>query len=164
MIKKITLGITLFFSTLMFSTSAFADEFKTYENGWRAYVKVIDPFDSTKVKIESIYKGDFIFDCRNINMRIGGGYYSSFSLPSKIKYIVDERPVVDKRGTYSSFHSGNDLMTDSSYYSFKLDFIDVMSFEDGRTLKLAGKWGEFGWENSTLNLTGFKSMFDKMCS
>ena len=73
----------------MFSTSAFADEFKTYENGWRAYVKVIDPFDSTKVKIESIYKGDFIFDCRNINMRIGGGYYSSFSF--SVTFLMNKR-------------------------------------------------------------------------
>ena len=148
----------------MFSTSAFANEFKTYENGWRAYVKFIDPFDSSKIKIEKIFKGDFVFDCRNINMSTGGGFYRSISFPAKIKYIVDERPIVDKRGTYSSYHSGNDLMNDSRYYSFKLDFLDVMSLKEGRTLKLAGKYGGNGWENKTLNLTGFKSMFDKMCS
>ena len=161
---KNTLLVLLSLIMIVFSSSAFADEFKRYENGWIAYVKVIDPFDSSKIKIEEIYKGDFIFDCRNINMQIGGEYYSSFSSPSKIKYIVDERPIVDKRGTYSSYHSGNDMMNDSSYYSFKLDFIDVMSFKDGRTLKFAGKYGKNGWKNKTLNLTGFKSMFDKMCS
>ena len=88
--------------------------------------------------------------------------YESLSFGAEIQYVVDESESVKKRGKYSTYHKGSDLMTDDRYFSFPLSAADVDTLKNGINLKMAGKWGG-GWKTESLDLTGFTNAYSAMC-
>ena len=119
--------------------------FKDLEGGWKAMAQQTDPFDTTKVSIVQIFKGDFVLQCGSLNMRAEKSSYDSFSFPAKLKYVVDDHQPVDKSGTFSTYMQGSDMVTNSRYYSYKLNKHDISAMKNGDLIKVAGSFGSSGW-------------------
>lgn len=158
--KKI-IGIALFLSFCNANASA---NFQSLGNGWNALTKQSDPFDSSKVEIMQIYKGSFIFRCNEMNMKAPSYGFESLSFSANLKYVVDTNAPVDKKGGYSTYLGGSDLVTDDRYYYFKLSESDLKAFKKGNVVKVAGKYSSSGWFTKSLNLIGFTKAYNKMCN
>ena len=138
-------------------------KFQNLGQGWRALVEQSDPFDTSKVKIVQITKGEFTFRCRELNMEGPSYGYESLSFRASLKYVVDGNSPVDKSGGYSTYLGGSDLVTDSRYYHFSLNDSDLTAFKKGNVVKVAGKYSTTGWFTKSLNLIGFTKAYTKMC-
>lgn len=156
---------TIWVALILLSFGAHA-ETKVQELGgdWYALAMQSDPFDSSKIKINQIRKGEFVFRCNELNMEAPSYGYESLSFSAELKYIVDASDFVDKVGGYSTYLGGSDLVTDSRYYYFDLSSDDVSAFKKGNILKVAGKYSTNGWLTKELNLSGFTKAYDAMCS
>lgn len=131
--------------------------------GWLGFTKQSDPFDSSKAKVFQITKSGFTFRCGELNMEVSSYGFESLSFGAELKYMIDERAPVDKRGTYSTYLGGSDMVTDSRYYSFKLSDADVERMKAGNSMKVAGKYSNTGWKTKNLSLIGFTSAYNQMC-
>ncbi|WP_305369718.1 hypothetical protein [Photobacterium leiognathi] len=151
--------------TLLFSIGNAQAEvkFKNIGSGWRALVQQSDPFDSSKFEIVQIKKGDFTFRCNDLNMEVNSYGYESLSFNAFLKYVVDSNSPLDKKGGYSTYLGGSDLVTNSRYYYFKLNESDIEAFKKGNSLKVAGKYSSTGWVTKSLNLKGFTKAYSEMC-
>ncbi|WP_049631277.1 hypothetical protein [Cellvibrio sp. pealriver] len=154
-----------FYSIIAFSTSNAIAEIKTQQldNGWIALTKQVDPFDSSTVKVIQIIKDDFVFQCGELNMKGGSYGFESLSFSAEIRYLIDEKHTQNKTGKYSTYLSGSDMVTDSRYYSFEINAEDINAMKNGSSMKVAGKYGNSGWETKSLNLIGFTSAYNMMC-
>ena len=139
-------------------------KFQDIGNGWTAFTKQSDPFDSSKVKVIQVWKDSFIFRCNEINMKASSYGFESISFNATLKYIVDNNSPINKKGRYSTYLGGSDLVTDDRYYSFKLNKSDLDSLKNGNTIKVAGKFSSSGWFSKSLNLKGFTKAYNKMCN
>ena len=137
--------------------------FQDLKGGWSAMVQQSDPFDTSVVSIVQILKGDFILRCGSMNMRIGNASYDSFSFTANLKYVVDDNKPVDKRGKFSTYMSGSDMVTNSRYYSYKMNDQDVEIMRKGNLIKVAGSFGSSGWTTKEISLDGFTNAYEKMC-
>ena len=119
------------------------DEIKTKNmgKGWSALTRQIDPFDKSKIQITQIYKGDFTFKCGELNMEFDSYGFDGFSFSADIRYKI----------------------TDSCYYSFKLNDSDITAMKAGNRIKVAGQYGKAGWESKNVSLIGFTSAYRRMC-
>lgn len=137
---------------------------KLFTDGWNGLTTQIDPFDEQQTNVVMIFKTGFYLTCGVLNVAVSSTGFESYSLPASIKYVVDANTPVAKKGMYSTYHDGSDMVTDSRYYSFKLTPEDLDNMRVGGTLKVAGKTLSGGWETKSLDLTGFGTMYSKMCS
>ena len=158
--KKI-IGVALFLSLGSANAST---NFQDLGNGWKALTKQSDPFDSSKVEIIQIYKDSFIFRCNEMNMESPSYGFESLSFSANLKYVVDGNTPVDKKGGYSTYLGGSDLVTDDRYYYLKLSELDLSAFKKGNVVKVAGKYSTSGWFTKSLNLIGFTKAYNKMCN
>lgn len=131
--------------------------------GWIGVAKQSDPFDTSKVEIIQMFKGDFTFLCGELNMKARESGFDGFSLDAQLQYVVDDQAPVNKRGKYSTYLSGSKMVTRDRYYSFKLSSDEVDSIKTGKVLKVAGQFSHAGWEMKSIDLTGFASAYEKMC-
>ena len=137
---------------------------KQLGNGWIAFTQQKDSFDESIVDITLITKGDFSIRCGELNMEGRSTGFESLSFGAELRYVIDDNAPQNRKGKYSTYLGGSDMVTDSRYYSFKLSKADIDAMKSGTTMKLAGDWGGSGWETKSLNLIGFTSAYDKMCS
>jgi len=145
--------------------SAIADtKFQQLDNGWRALTEQADPFDSSAIKIVQIIKDGFIFQCGELNMAVESSGFDGLSFSAELKYLIDETSAKNKIGKYSTYLGGSDLVTDSRYYSFKLNKEDINAMKSGSSMKVAGTYGGSGWQTKNINLLGFGSAYDAMCN
>lgn len=130
--------------------------------GWIALTEQSDPFDTTKKRILHISKQEFTVRCRDINFSAPSYGYESLSFGASIQYMVDGGEPIKRKGKYSTYLGGSDLMTDSRYYSFRLDSETVNAMKAGLEMKMAGRWNK-DWTTKVLDLSGFKSVYERMC-
>jgi len=136
---------------------------KDVSGGWKVITRQVDPFDKTKVQIVQIYKGDFIFRCQEINMKVNSSGVDGFSFDAELKYIVDDKDALEKSGKYSTYLGGSKLVTQMKFYSAKIFNSEVEEIKRGQNLKMAGKFGSSGWTTRELALDGFAEAYDEMC-
>lgn len=160
------LKLTLVVASLISTTTSASErpQISQLGGGWIGLAKQSDPFDTSKVQIVQMFKGDFTFRCGELNMEARGFGIDGFSFDAQVKYIVDDRAPVDKRGTYSSYLGGSRMVTRNSYYSVKLSFEEIESIKFGKVLKVAGQFSTSGWILKTVDLSGFASAYEKMCN
>ena len=132
-------------------------------NGWVGLTKQSDPFDKSAVEIIQMFKGNFTFRCGELNMSVGSYGFESLSFGAELQYVIDDNSPNSKKGKYSTYLGGSDLVTDSRYFSFKLTDTDVSGMKTGLTMKVAGKYGQVGWKTKSLDLKGFASAYSEMC-
>lgn len=132
-------------------------------NGWIGFTKQADPFDKSKIEVIQISKGDFTFRCDELNMRVNSYGFESLSFGADLKYMIDDQMPVDKKGRFSTYLGGSDMVTDSRYYSFKLTTVDVDVMKAGTAMKVAGKYSSAGWQTKSVSLMGFTSAYNQMC-
>jgi hypothetical protein len=152
--------------SLMVANKAIADSVTksgNLGNGWISLTKQSDPFDSSKVKAFQIMKNSFTFRCGELNMEVNSYGFESLSFGADLKYVIDEQEPVDKQGRYSTYLGGSNMVTDSRYFSFRLNDEDIDAMKAGYTLKVAGKYSTTGWHTKTLNLVGFTAAYNQMC-
>ena len=99
-----------------------------------------------------------------MNMKSPSYGFKSLSFSATLKYIVDANTPVNKKGGYSTYLGGSDLVTDDLYYYFKLSKSDLNAFKKGNVVKVAGKYSSSGWFTKSLNLIGFTKAYNKMCN
>jgi len=155
------IGIALFLS---FGSANAEIKFQNLSDGWTAFTKQSDPFDSSKVEVIQIRKESFIFRCNEMNMEAPSYGFESLRFNANLKYVVDTNSPVDKKGGYSTYLGGSDLVTDNRYYYLKLSESDLDSFKKGNVVKVAGKYSNLGWFTKTLNLIGFTKAYNVMCN
>jgi hypothetical protein len=149
---------------IAFSNSAQAEmSFKDFSYGWTALTQQDDPFDDSKIKILQISKGFFTITCEKLIMKTEKAHFDGISFYSNLKYRVDDQKAVDKEGRYSTSPYGSDSVSDSRYYLFYTENEDIKSFKKGKTIKVAGKYSNSGWESRDLNLSGFSETYNEMC-
>lgn len=152
--------------TALISTTAIASErpqVNQLGGGWIGLAKQLDPFDTSKVEIFQMLKGDFTFLCGEINMKTRASGFDGFSFDAQLKYVVDDQAPVDKSGKYATYLGGSDMVTRDRYYSSKLSSEEVQSIKSGKVLKVAGKFSTSGWETKSIDLAGFSAAYEKMC-
>jgi len=154
-------GALVFFCLSSFTVAEVG--FGSLPNGWRTITKQIDPFDNSKVKITQASKMGFTFRCNSISMEVDSYGFESLSFSANIQYKVDENEPVKRRGKYSTYLNGSDMVTDDRYYSFQLKPEDISSFKAGNKLKMSGTYSTTGWNTRELDLSGFTTMFERMC-
>ena len=132
------------------------------DNGWTAMTTQADPFDRSKVRIVQIFKEGFHFRCGELNMAIDSSGFDGISFSADISFVVDNGEARSRRGSYSTYLGGSDLVTDSRYYSFRMTEGDVVEMKTGNLIKVAGKYSD-SWITRELNLAGFSSAYSAMC-
>jgi len=132
-------------------------------NGWIGLAKQSDPFDTSKVEVFQISKGGFTFRCGELNMEVSSYGFESLSFGADIKYMIEDQEPVEKTGRFSTYLGGSDMVTDSRYYSFKLNSVDVDAMKAGNAIKVAGKYSSTGWQTKGVSLIGFTSAYNQMC-
>lgn len=137
---------------------------KQLENGWLGLTEQTDPFNSSVVKVIQITKEGFTFKCGELNMEGGATGFESLSFGAEMKYLIDQNAAQNKTGKYSTYLGGSDMVTDSRYYSFKMNAEDVNAMKNGSSMKVAGRFGNLGWETKSINLIGFASAYNMMCN
>ncbi|HTF94733.1 MAG TPA: hypothetical protein VL995_01250 [Cellvibrio sp.] len=152
------------FTILACSNAAAEIKTKQLDNGWLALTEQTDPFNSSVVKVIQITKEGFTFECGELNMRGESHGYESLSFGAELKYLIDENAAKSKTGKYSTYLGGSDMLTDSRYYSFKINAEDISAMKNASIMKVAGKFGSLGWETKSINLIGFASAYNMMCS
>lgn len=152
------------FIALSCSNTVAEIKIKKLENGWLGLTEQTDPFNSSVVKVIQITKEGFTFKCGELNMEAKSHGFESLSFGAELKYLIDENAAKNKTGKYSTYLGGSDMVTDSRYYSFKMNAEDVNAMKNGSSMKVAGKFGNSGWETRSLNLVGFTSAYNTMCS
>jgi hypothetical protein len=157
-------SVSLFVFTLLSVHASAELKTKKLGSGWVAFVQQSDPFDTSKVTIVQIIKDKFTFRCGELNMSADSYGYESLSFGAEIRYLIDNHPAQDKKGKYSTYLGGSDLVTDSRYYSFKISKEDIDSMKSGNTMKVAGKYGSSGWQTESINLDGFTLAYSQMCN
>lgn len=145
---KVT-SIALVVLSLVVVNEALADDsmkIRQLGKGWIGFTKQSDPFDSSKSKVIQIMKSGFTFRCGELNMEVSSYGFESLSFGADLKYVVDDYPPVDKRGKFSTYLGGSDMVTDSRYFSFRLNDTDVDALKAGNSMKVAGKYSSMGWQ------------------
>ena len=130
--------------------------------GWYALTEQSDPFDTNKKRIVHISKQGFTVRCNDISFSAPSYGYESLSFKASIQYLVDGGEPRKRKGKYSTYLGGSDLLTDSRYFSFGLDEETVNSMKAGLEMKMAGTRGS-GWTTKTLDLSGFTNAYNRMC-
>jgi len=159
-------SIVLAVLSMLAVNGVFADDsmkVRQLGKGWIALTKQVDPFDSSKSKVFQIMKSGFTFRCGELNMEVSSYGFESLSFGADLKYVVDDQAPVDKRGKFSTYLGGSDLVTDSRYFSFRLNDTDIDAMKAGNSMKVAGKYSSTGWQTKTLSLMGFTSAYNQMC-
>jgi len=158
--------LTLVTSSLISATAIASErpQISQLDGGWRGLAKQSDPFDTKRIEIIQIFKGDVTFLCGELNMKTKESGFDAFSFDAQLKYVVDEQAPVDKRGKYSTSLSGSKMVARNRYYSSKLSSEEVESIKFGKVLKVAGQFSTSGWETTSVDLTGFASAYEKMCN
>ncbi|MEC8849138.1 MAG: hypothetical protein VYB93_07740 [Pseudomonadota bacterium] len=134
------------------------------DQGWIGLAKQTDPFDSSKSEVFQITKSGFTFRCGELNMEVNSYGFESLSFGADLKYMVDDQSPVEKRGQFSTYLGGSDMVTDSRYFSFNLNRTDVEAIKAGNAMKVAGKYSNTGWQTKSLSLIGFTSAYNLMCN
>lgn len=142
-----------------------AGDVRQLSGGWRAFTKQSDPFDNSKVEIIQIIKDDFTFRCGELNMAVSSYGFESLSFHADLKYMIDDQVPVEKQGYFSTYLGGSDIVTDSRYFSFKLNSEDIAAMKAGTKIKVAGKYSNsnLGWQTKNLSLEDFTSAYNQMC-
>lgn len=159
--------ITLVVLALASINEAAADnsmKIRQLDQGWIGLVKQTDPFDSSKSEVFQITKSGFTFRCGELNMEANSYGFESLSFGADLRYMVDDQAPVEKRGRFSTYLGGSDMVTDSRYFSFNLNGTDVEAMKAGNAIKVAGKYSSTGWQTKTLSLMGFTSAYNLMCN
>lgn len=160
-IKNLIALITIFTTTSVTANPTLS--FQDLEGGWKSMSQQSDPFDTSKVSIVQIFKGDFILQCGSMNMKLKNSSYDSFSFSAKLKYVVDDNEPVDKSGTFSTYMEGSDMVTNHRYFFYKLNNKDIEQMKNGNIIKVAASFGSSGWMTKELSLIGFTNAYEKMC-
>ena len=132
-------------------------------NGWIGFAKQSDPFDTSKIEVFQISKGGFTFRCGELNMEVRSYGFEGLSFSADIRYMIDDQEPVEKRGRFSTYLGGSDMIIDSRYYSFNLNSVDVDAMKAGNAMKVAGKYSSTGWQTKDVSLMGFTSAYNQMC-
>jgi|TARA_A100000171_G_C2055134_1_gene107128 hypothetical protein len=159
--------ITLVVLALAGINEAAADDsmkIRQLDQGWIGLAKQTDPFDSSKSEVFQITKSGFTFRCGELNMEVNSYGFESLSFGADLKYMVDDQSPVEKRGQFSTYLGGSDMVTDSRYFSFNLNRTDVEAIKAGNAMKVAGKYSNTGWQTKSLSLIGFTSAYNLMCN
>ena len=80
-----------------------------------------------------------------------------------MKYKTDKYDPVNKKGSYSTYYNGSDMINNRRVFSFKLSQEDIQIFKVSNSLTVAAKDLLGGWSNYTVSLKGFTAAYDKMC-
>lgn len=83
---------------------------------------------------------------------------------SEVVALFQADPFWEKRGQFSTYLGGSDMVTDSRYFSFNLNRTDVEAIKAGNAMKVAGKYSNTGWQTKSLSLIGFTSAYNLMCN
>ena len=147
------------------SPLAFSDmRAEEFSDGFIALYEQTDPFDKSKRKYRTFFKGYFAFNCSEISMYSKREtLFNSFKFDATVAIKVDEEPVEEQTGTYSSYLFGSDLVTDDEVYSTRMGPYLVSLFKKGSSLQMAGKWSRSGWTSRSIDLTGFTAAYEKVC-
>lgn len=137
---------------------------KNLSKGWRALGKRSDPFDKSKIDIVQVSKADFTFRCNSINFEVGDEYsgFDSFSFTVDIQFRIDNDDPVRKKGRYSTYLNGSDMVNDERVFSAKLKSSDIDQMKSGNKLVAAGNFS--GWTSKEVNLAGFTNAYELMCN
>ena len=157
---------SLFMLALSAINAAAADDsmkIRQLGNGWIGFTKQSDPFDKSIIEVFQISKDGFTFRCGELNMEVSSYGFESLSFGSDLKYMIDNQVPVEKQGRYSTYLGGSDMVTDSRYFSFKLNNEDVDAMKAGAAMKVAGKYSSTGWQTKGVSLMGFTSAYNQMC-
>ena len=139
-------------------------EFEKFDGGFVAMYQQADPFDKSKKKYLQFSKGDFWFNCSEISfIARDDTSFDSFDFDAKVAIKVDEEPVEEQTGIYSSYLFGSDMVNDQRVYSTRMGPWLVSLFKNGDSLQAAGKWGTSGWTSKSIELKGFTATYDKVC-
>ncbi len=162
------------FLTIILVGLAFADineaaadesmKIRQLDQGWIGIAKQTDPFDSSKSEVFQITKSGFTFRCGELNMEVTSYGFESLSFEADLRYMVDDQAPVEKKGEFSTYLGGSDMVTDSRYFSFNLNKTDVEAMKAGDAIKVAGKYTNTGWQTKSLSLMGFTSAYNLMCN
>lgn len=160
-------NITLVVLALAGIHEAAADDsmkIRQLDQGWIGLAKQTDPFDSSKSEVFQITKSAFTFRCGELNMEVNSYGFESLSFGADLRYMVDDQEPAEKRGKFSTYLGGSDMVTDSRYFSFNLSATDVETMKAGNAMKVAGKYSSTGWQTKSLSLMGFTSAYNLMCN
>lgn len=134
------------------------------KHGWKAVGTQADPFDQTAINIVQIWKDDFVFDCATASfVSDWNASFDSFKFGAALQYQVDGKKVVKQGATYSTLYGGRTAISDTRYFSFRMDQQDVQNFKRGLKLTVAAKHHWMGWTNKDLDLMGFTAAYTEMC-
>ena len=136
---------------------------KNLGKGWWAIGERIDPFDKTKIKLIQISKSDFTFRCGTLNFEVGSTYsgFDGFSFKADIQFKVDDGEPVKRRGRYSTYLNGSDMVNDDRVFSVAIKDKDVVQMIRGNKLVAAGNFN--GWTSREVSLSGFTTAYKAMC-
>ena len=162
---RLILFLLIFFITHQ-SHASDPYSFISLNNGWTAFAIQDDPFDTKKKKILHMSKGNFTFDCKHLNVENSSDYisYNGFSYSADMKYKTDKYDPINKKGTYSTYLNGSNIVTDDRVFSFKLYQEDIQIFKVSNSLTVAARaLVNDGWSTYTVSLKGCTAAYDKMC-
>ena len=80
-----------------------------------------------------------------------------------MKYKTDKYDPINKKGRYSTYLNGSNMVNDDRVFSFELYQEDIQIFKMSNSLTVAAKDLLGGWSNYTVSLKGFTAAYDKMC-
>lgn len=163
-INRLCALVTLMIGFVGVASASDSIKTKRFADGWNGLTTQTDPFDEQQTKLRLIYKESFTFTCGVLNVSVSSTGFESYSFPANIKYVIDDKPPVDRKGTYSTYHNGSSMVTNRRYYSFVLTTEDLAAIESGNTLKVAGKTIAGGWETKSLDLKGLNTAYGEMCN
>ena len=162
---RLILFLLIFFITHQ-SHASDPYSFISLNNGWTAFAIQDDPFDTKKKKILHMSKGNFTFDCKHLNVENSSDYisYDGFNFSADMKYKTDKYDPVNKKGSYSTYYNGSDMINNRRVFSFKLSQEDIQIFKVSNSLTVAARaLVNDGWSTYTVSLKGFTAAYDKMC-
>lgn len=155
---KYTLMVFLFILPL----SANAIEYEIIGNGFTAFYKQENPFDSTKKDYVFFTKRNFVFKCDQISFGKKDSYYfDSFSLNAKVALKIDNNEAVKKNGKYSTYQFSSDMVNDDRMYSTTITKEIIDQMKAGYNLNASGKFS--GWDSYKVSLKGFTKAYNIVC-
>ena len=165
-IKAICTTLALITGMFSYAASSSDLQFEQLGDDFIAMYKQADPFDDESRDYVFFKKDEFTFRCDAISFESSSrsASYDSFSFEATIALKIDSNPVHQLNGTYSTHSFGSDLVNDDRVYSADITPAIVSELSQGNQLQASGKFGDGGWKQHSLDLTGFASAYDKVCS
>ena len=132
-------------------------------DGWFAYGRQTDPFDSEVIELTTIRKHNFTFTCTSMDfVSRANTSYDLFRFNTEVALKVDDNLPVRREGHWSSGRFGSDIWNDRWHFSTELLPSEIAQMKQGAELNVAGKLSDT-WERRTLDLRGFTHAYGVLC-